>query len=157
MVEQQELKRALAEAVRKSPEIRVQAEGTSMGRAYSEASHLLVRGRDHAGPRVGTIILFESPNGWMAHRVIRILGKGDYLRFAAKGDANRYFDAPYVSMESLLGEVIGWEDAEGQTFRFGFKERLRANGMVGWGCLLWIWRAFRMRVTGKEYRFEDLV
>jgi hypothetical protein len=155
MVDQADLKEALAASVRQSKNVRVSAQGSSMGAPYHQATQLMVQGRDHTRVKVGSIILFTSSNGWMAHRVIRILGNGSSIQYATKGDANHYFDGPYVTPDRLLGTVVGWVKGDEETV-FGWRDGLRAHRKVFSGQVLWIWRAFRIRGTGKVYTDEEL-
>jgi hypothetical protein len=150
MVEEEHLRAALAESVCISPEVRVRAQGRSMGQPYAQAAQLIVRGREHAEVKVGSIILFTGLSGWRAHRVIRILGEGTAVQYVTRGDANRSFDIPYVTHDRLLGLVVGWVKGEDEIV-FGLRERLRGWRMVCSGRVRWACRAFCIRVKGILY------
>jgi signal peptidase I len=97
------------ELLRQGQRVRFKAPGRSMNPTIKEGETIIIQPAAPSAVRKGDIILYSFENGFIAHRVVRILKrKGDASCFIMRGDASDSSDCP-VSAQQVLGKVISVE------------------------------------------------
>jgi hypothetical protein len=141
----EEIRDGLAQVIREAERFVLPARGVSMGSGFSGVDGLILRGIRHARPGLGSILLFQRADLWVAHRVIarRRGAQGD--AFLTRGDANAMFDHPWVEPADLLAQVIGVVRG-GADHSFGFADRLAGAWRWMCGVALLGWRLSRRSV-----------
>lgn len=61
--------------------------------------------------QIGDIVVFRTPDNFVAHRLVKILQKDDKTFFIARGDKNMSPDSPF-SAEKLSGKITGFKREE---------------------------------------------
>jgi len=101
----EEIREALADAMRENGVICLPPAGRSMGRAFERVDAILVEPAPAAPLPIGTVVVFEMAGSWVAHRVVwkrREAGRTVYL---TKGDAMRRADPGARTHADLIGCV----------------------------------------------------
>lgn len=102
---QQELSHALRkEAIKNGHAVQTLASGYSMFPFLRKGDLLTVEPVSMDKIKRGDMVVFESEEKWIAHRVIKIRNGADGLEFLLRGDTCIAFD-PVVNKENYIGSV----------------------------------------------------
>ena len=102
---QQELSHALRkEAIKNGHAVQTLASGYSMFPFLRKGDLLTVEPVSMDKIKRGDVVVFESEEKWIAHRVIKIQSNAEGLEFLLRGDTCIEFD-PAVDKENYIGSV----------------------------------------------------
>lgn len=93
------------EVLRTGHPVRFTARGNSMHPTIRDSEEIVVIPADPARVRRGDIVLFRTPRGVLAHRVVRIRDTGGEREFVLRGDALQGCDEP-ITAAQVLGLVV---------------------------------------------------
>ena len=106
---EQELSHKLrTEAIRQGHAVKTLAQGYSMFPFLRKGDILTVEPVPMEDIKRGDIVVFESNEQWIAHRVIRISDRNNEIQFLLRGDTNLQFD-PVVNEGNYVGKVFSFQ------------------------------------------------
>ena len=94
--------------------IRIRADGYSMFPAIKAGSLIYIEPDIDLSP--GEIIAWKREEGFVVHRLVRIVNDGERISYITRGDSCAREDQP-VKKEQIAGRVISIESVTGDTFR----------------------------------------
>jgi signal peptidase len=109
---QQELSHTLRkEIISQGRSVQIVASGYSMYPFLRKGDLLTVEPVPMETIKLGDIVVFESEEKWIAHRVIRIRNGAGGLEFLLRGDTCTAFD-PVVNVRNYIGYISSYERNE---------------------------------------------
>jgi signal peptidase len=133
--------------------------GGSMSPAFEAGSLIIVEPVDPSEVKVGDVITFESGSDtYTTHRVMKVHGSSDSLRFTTRGDANEINDRVPVMAASLRGRVIRTIPYLGCFFHFVRSGKGLLFLIIIPGLVIIIWGMInisRISTKKKMYREEE--
>ena len=110
--------------------------GMSMLPLLREGDYLLLA-HGNRDIRRGDIVVFQRPDGLIAHRVLQILDRESGRALLTKGDYVSGID-PQIAAEELLGRVLAVRRGERQ-MRLDTRVWRRAGEVIAWAMLAETW------------------
>ena len=124
--------------------LRIRADGYSMFPVIKAGSFIYIE--PAAEPSPGEIIAWKRETGFVVHRLIRIIRKGDQVCFITRGDSCANEDQP-VLKEQIAGKVIRIESSSGK--RKVIRNKLISKPGYLYNILL-VWFIIRLRKVIKR-------
>jgi signal peptidase I len=138
---QQELSHALRkEAIRNGHAVQTLASGYSMFPFLRKGDLLTVEPVPMETIKRGDIVVFESEEKWIAHRVIKIRSNTEGLEFLLRGDTNLQFD-PVVNSGKYVGAVTSYVRNEKSHYPSQFNKQSNIIIQIG------IWRVLPLFIA----------
>ncbi len=94
--------------------IRIRADGYSMFPAIKAGSLIYIE--PDIDPSPGEIIAWKREEGFVVHRLVRIVSDGDRISYITRGDSCVREDQPVIK-EHIAGRVISIESTSGDKYR----------------------------------------
>jgi signal peptidase len=102
---QQELSHTLRkEIIAQGRSVQIIASGYSMFPFLRKGDLLTVEPVSMDKIKPGDVVVFESEEKWIAHRVIRILNHKNEIQFLLRGDTNFQFDEE-INQKNYIGQI----------------------------------------------------
>lgn len=94
--------------------IRVKTDGYSMYPFIKPGAIILIEPlKEESVPQPGEIIAWKRESGFVVHRLVRIVKRGNEVRYITRGDSCSLEDQP-VSKEQIAGKVVRIETGSGK-------------------------------------------
>jgi len=101
--------------------LKIKADGYSMYPSIKPGSIVLIEPlAENIPPSPGEIIAWKRESGFVVHRLVCIIKKGDKISFITRGDSCAYKDHP-VKRDQIAGKVIQVESDTGRLLSAGGK------------------------------------
>jgi len=111
------------EIIRQGRSVQIVARGYSMFPFLRKGDFLTVEPISMDKIKRGDVVVFESEEKWIAHRVIQINRNSESLEFLMRGDTCVAFDIP-VNQENFIGRVSEFQRLNCQKKLSGICRRL---------------------------------
>jgi signal peptidase I len=127
--------------------IRVKTDGYSMYPFIKPGAIILIEPLKEEPVQVpGEIIAWKRESGFVVHRLVRIVKRGNEIMYITRGDSCSFEDQP-VSREQIAGKVVSIENASGKIKASG-KELICKPAYLYNRLILWILIRFRRILIG---------
>lgn len=127
--------------------IRVKTDGYSMYPFIKPGAIILIEPlKEESVPVPGEIIAWKRESGFVVHRLVRIVKRGNEVRYITRGDSCSLEDQP-VSKEQIAGKVVRIETESGKIKSSG-NELIRKPVYLYNRLILWILIRFRRILIG---------
>ena len=128
------------EAIKKGHSVQTLASGYSMFPFLRKGDILTIEPVPMETIKRGDVVVFESEEKWIAHRVIKIRSNARGLEFLLRGDTNLRLD-PVVNSENYVGAITTYLRNEKNYYLNQFNRQSNLIIQIG------IWRVLPLFIT----------